>query len=366
MIPRNEAFICRKLILLSLACLVVNTSVLAESSSSSFDVSGYLMLDADAYESVFLENGTESDSSIDVRRARVSVKSKISKNWKAKVQLAFEDGDIELKDAYLQYKGWKGFDVTLGQEKEPFGLENQMSARNLLQIERSLPSNALSLGRSLGVSLAGEQSAINWKLGYYQPDESESSKAITGRATSVLWKQNKNLLHLGLSFSQRDYAGSDFRINQPLEVQFADSLFEGEKLNLDRASFQGAELLWKQGGFTLLGEWMQSDMVDINQTKYTYEGGYISASYLLSGGHRKYKNGELGAPSKKGWEFTSRYSQFNLDQENVQAKLFSVGANYTVNKQFKLMADVTRADYSESLEDSHTGNAVSLRAQYSF
>ena len=330
------------------------------------DISGYLMLDHDSFDSAFLEDGNSSESDTDVRRARLSFKTKFADDWRAKLQLGFADDNTKIKDAFIQYKGWNWADVTLGKHKEPFGLEKLTGSRNLLMIERSMVSDALAPGRSIGLSLSGDFSAINWQLGYFQPDESESASAVTGRLTWTPWQKKNNLIHLGLAFSERDLNSSEFRINETMEVDLSDSLLEGEKLLADKQSLAGVEFLWQTHGFTAMAEWQQATVTDIYNTDYDYEGGYVQLSYQLSGDNRKYKNGTLGKITTPGWEFTTRYSQFELIEETREAETYSIGVNYTVNKNLKFMADYIKAKQYEFGTELNSGDAVSLRVQYSF
>ncbi|MGJ8691626.1 MAG: OprO/OprP family phosphate-selective porin [Thalassotalea sp.] len=335
-------------------------------ATDKLDVSGYIMLDHDSFAPAFLENGESSDSLSDIRRARLSFKTDIDKDWRAKFQIGFAGDETEIKDAYLQYSGWSWGNLTIGQQKEAFGLEKLSSSRNLLMIERSMVTEAFAPGRSLGVSLNGEISKVQWQLGYYQPDNDEARSAITGRVTWLPWQNNENLLHLGFAFSERDYDGNEFRINERLEVYSADSLLEGNKLLADNVSLQGLELLWMKDKFTVMGEWQQASVTTLGQENYGYQGGYLQLGYQLSGGQRQYKNGVLGSSAKKGWELTSRYSEFSLDDENIEAKTYAVGLNYSVNKRLKFMTDIIRAEHAENGQKVDSGNALSLRVQYSF
>jgi phosphate-selective porin OprO/OprP len=353
---------------ISTLCVFITTNALAKPSTNDqdLDISGYIMLDSNTFDSAFAENSDESDSLAKIRRARLSFKTQLTDNWNTKFQLGFAGGEAEIKDAYLQYKGWKWADITIGQQKEAFGLEKLTSSRNLLMVERSISTEAIAPGRSMGISATGKYSSINWNIGYYQPDETESASAITGRLTWVPWQQNHNLLHVGGSFSERDHNGSEYRINEPMEVYFSDSLIEGEKLFANNISQQGIELLWLQNNFSLMAEWQQSKVTDVSDNTYNYQGGYVQMSYLLSGGHKKYKNGVLGASTGKGWELTSRFSQFELDEENEKTSIYSLGVNYSVNKKLKFMADYINTDRYIDNINIESGNAVALRVQYSF
>ena len=146
----------------------------------------------------------------------------------------------------------------------------------------------------------------------------------------------------------------------------SDSLLEGENLLADKVSLAGVEFLWQQNGFTTLAEWQQATVKDVNYAEYDYQGGYLQVSYQLSGDNRIYKNGSLGKVITPGWEITSRYSQFELLTEDREAQTYSIGVNYTVNDKLKFMGDYIKAKSFEAGYEIDAGDAISLRAQYSF
>lgn len=351
----------------SLIMMAVSGAVLSTHAwSKNIKISGDLMLDHDNFESGFLEDGDSSEQFSEIRRARLSFKTNLMDDWKAKLKIAFADDNAEIKDAYIKYKGWDWADITLGQQKEGFGLEKLSHSRDALMIERSLVTAALAPGRSLGINLSGGETSYNWQLGYFQPEEDNSATAITGRFAWLPWRQKNELVHIGLAFSERDLNGSEFRINETMEVHTADSLIEGEKILANKESLQGIEFLWQQAGFTALAEWQQATVTDTSNVEYDYHGGYLQVSYQLSGENRQYKKGELGKVTTSGWELTSRYSQFKLIEEASEAKIYSVGVNYTVNKHLKFMVDYINAKQFIDNYELDTSNAMSLRAQYTF
>lgn len=368
----THTFFFKKIASISLSCSIVIPVLQAQ--ANEVDISGYVMIDHNHFDDTFLENDEDPTSKTGIRRARLSFKTKIDENWKTKLQIGFADDTAEIKDAYLQYKGWQWADLTLGQQKEPFGLEKLTSSRNTMMIERSLTTEALAPGRSIGVNLSGSLSdnlaAITWQLGYFQPEETESSSAITGRLSWLPWQQNNNLVHLGIAFSERNLNGSEYRINEPIEVNFSDSLIEGSKLFAEDVSLKGVEFLWQQHGFTTTAEWQETKVTDINSEQYQYQGGYLQLSYQLSGDNRKYKKGKLDDIVTPGWEITSRYSQFDLLEENNKVQTYTVGINYTVNKNLKFMANYVKNTQTDSNTVANrikeNGNAILLRAQYSF
>ncbi|MEL0655588.1 porin [Pseudoalteromonas issachenkonii] len=79
-----------------------------------------------------------------------------------------------------------------------------------------------------------------------------------------------------------------------------------------------------------------------------------------------YFNGHLSASSEPGRGITGRYSLLKLKQEKQDAKTYALGVNYIVNKNLKFMADYIKANYFEAGGTITSGNAISLRLQYSF
>ena len=333
---------------------------------SSVEFSGTIMLDYDNFDALFIETADEAGSNTEIRHLRLGVDSDFASNWRAKLSVDVKDG-VDIKDAYLNYYGWQAFELTIGKQKEPFGLENQMSSKNSWLIERAMISNVIAPDRSIGIKASGEIDTVSWQLGYFQDDNSEKSTSITGRLTWAPWLDDNNLVHVGTSFSERNLRGDDFRINQDLEVNTADSLIEGVKFNADSASLKGLELLWQYRGLSNMAEWQQTNVQANDGTEYVYQGGYYQMSYLLSGKNRKYKNGELGGlKTKNDWEVSLRYSQLYLQAENSEAQVFSVGLNYYFDKDLKIMANYLNAEYVEQGINLGSGNALSIRAQYQF
>ncbi|MFT6896770.1 MAG: phosphate-selective porin OprO/OprP [Paraglaciecola sp.] len=332
----------------------------------TFKFSGKIMLDYDRFDTNFLEAADKGDSNVELRRLRLKLESDISQDWRAKLNLEATD-DGEIKDAYLKYVGWKRADFTLGKQKEPFGLERLMSSKKLSFIERSMISNAIAPGRAYGFKASGNQGMVSWHLGYFQNDNYEKGNAVTGKATWTPWIEDKNLVHVGVSFSERSLHGEAFRMNQNMEVHSADSLIEGAKFNADSASLTGIELLWQHNGFINMAEWQQSTVQADDGSEYGYEGGYYQMSYLFSGENRKYKNGMLSdIKTKDDWQVTLRYSQLALLAENNKAKIYYVGVNYYFDKDLKFMANYSNAEYVKEGLNLGSGDAMSIRAQYLF
>ena len=197
----------------------------------------------------------------ELRRARLNIKAKVSDNWKTKLQFDFggDDESMELKDAYVEYSGWQMMNLIVGQDKEPFGLEELTSSKNLNFIERSMVSNAFAPGRNLGISLNNDTNTLIWGVGVYQAETREDdgdTYAVTGRLGVVPWKTDTGFFHLGVSGSYRDYDGEEFEIKESAQIHTADNIVFSDEIDTDHLILYGMETAFGAGPFSFAAEYM--------------------------------------------------------------------------------------------------------------
>lgn len=103
--------------------LILSTKggIKVESADGSFEgqLGGRLMVDYAYYNDDNIELGSGSE----IRRARLFAAGKLWKVWKFKVQTDFAANEVEIKDAYIQYGGFKPLSLRVGNFKEPFNIE---------------------------------------------------------------------------------------------------------------------------------------------------------------------------------------------------------------------------------------------------
>jgi phosphate-selective porin OprO and OprP len=343
---------------------------------------GTLMWDVDSASGEFYDFEDDEDAwntQSELRRARLNIKAKVSDDWKAKLQFDFAGNDesVELKDAYVLYSGWKIMNLIVGQDKEPFGLEELTSSKNLSFIERSMVSSAFAPGRNLGISLNGEADNLTWQMGVYQAETREDdgdTVAVTGRLGVAPWKTDIGFFHLGVSGSYRDYDGEKFKIKESAQIHTADNIVFSDKIETNSLLLYGLETSFGAGPFSFAAEYM---IANVNAVKAdedaTFAGYYLSASWFLTGETKPFKNGVWDRVKLKSaygaWELVTRYSSLDATENDTgtTADAYTAGVNWHINSNVCLMNDYTHLWLTdEETNDKTTGDAVSLRLQCVF
>lgn len=316
--------------------------------------------------------------STEIRRARLSFKHELNKDWSGKMQLSFDEEDqtSEIKDAYVRFKGFEHINITMGKMKEPFGLENMTSSKNITFLERSMASNAFAPGRNRGFMLSGSPGDATWSVAFMDLDSDNTEDnpyAITGRSTWAPVRDDNQTLHLGFSGSLRQLYGDDFEIEERIELHQSDKIIDTSKIETQSLQLTGVEAAWVNGPLLIQSEYMRAELQAVDSSENAdFDGYYLQASYFLSSEVRAYKKGAFSGVkprSKKGaWELTSRYSVLNTheasDTGNVQTQ--TLGLNYYYDKNLRLMGNLLHAQSSSVVEDRDTWNGASFRLQYLF
>ena len=127
--------------------------------------------------------GTTTDD-VFFRRLRPYIEGSLHKDWKGKFQwdMGKADGsnEIAVKDAYFQYKGYKGMKVTLGNSLVPFSRELLTSSKKQGFVERTFVGdhNYGSPDRALGLHLSGTSGQVKWGASFASSSIDPSSSKI--------------------------------------------------------------------------------------------------------------------------------------------------------------------------------------------
>ncbi|NIQ11727.1 MAG: hypothetical protein GWO23_19705, partial [Gammaproteobacteria bacterium] len=107
------------------------------------------------------EDGSETVDEVFFRRLRPYIEGSIHKDWKGKFQFdlgkATDGNEIAIKDAYMQYKGFDGFKITIGNANFPFSRELLTSSKKQQLVERTFVGdhNYGTPDRNAGIHLTG-------------------------------------------------------------------------------------------------------------------------------------------------------------------------------------------------------------------
>ncbi len=333
-------------------------------------------------------NGTEP------RRARIFLKGEGFDVIEYKFQLDFAGGDAAFKDVYFQinelpYLGH----VRVGQFYECWGLETQTSSNYITFMERSIISELGNVGgRKTGV-MAWDYDAcerMTWWLGAYVARENsdppefpfddfddDGGTAVDARFTYLPWydeaTEGRGLLHLGMAYSYRDIASvtnnatDRVRFRARPDFHLAGYMADtGQLQDVNNMNALGIESALVYGPFSLQAEYAMYWLDRTANANPRFDGGYIFASWFLTGENRAYKRtqgvfsrvkplenffrvrAEDGCiyTGKGAWELAYRAEYLNLSDAGVRGGVLTthtVGVNWYLNPYTRFMVNYVSA-----------------------
>jgi phosphate-selective porin OprO/OprP len=330
--------------------------------------------------------GQLQDATTEFRRARLYISGTVYEKVIFKAQYDFAGGDADFKDVYLGLKKLPGVGtLKVGHFKEAFGLEELTSSKYITFMERSLPVIfAPSRNTGIGVNNTALNKRLTWAAGlfldtgdYGDEDDAENSAAATARITGLPWYQGKDrLLHLGLSYSNRDAKDDTVEYDQSPEAHLAPDFVDTGSIVADSENRFGIEVALVHGPFSLQGEYMGANVETPDGSDPSFSGYYASASYFLTGEHRAYKNSSgtfdrvkpktnFGKGGTGAWEVALRYSGLDLNDAPIQGgelEDITFGLNWYLNPNVRAMFNYVLAD----LDTVGNADIVQLRFQIDF
>lgn len=340
----------------------------------------------------------DGESGTEIRRARLFVKGTMYDVWNFKGQYDFAGNEAEIKDAYIGYTGFKPVKLTIGQFKQPFGLEDLTSSKYITFMERAMATNAFATGHRIGLGANYADDHWTWGAAVYGREEGDDTDGDEGygagaRLTWAPWNEKTRVFHLGVAGAWEDPNDNDVRFRARPESHKTDTrLVDTEDIpEPDTFVRYGLEVATVLGPFSLQGEYMginaQSDQV----SDPDLSGWYAYGSWFITGESRKYKKGEFGRVSPKSvvgnngigaWELAIRYSSIDLEDADTlggEQDNITVGVNWYATKYVRFMANYVHVDAdpftrendnvvdaAEPGEDDDSPNIFQLRAQIDF
>lgn len=304
------------------------------SGDYKFEFGGRIMYDFNKSEL----NGETDENDFDLRRGRVYAKGNIAKNWAFKTQFNTNGGGVE--DLYLRYTGFgKGANITIGNQKMPFGLEELTSSKDISILERSAITERYAVGRAEGVQLHGKAGGNStYAIGVFTDDEKDADIGFAARYTTA-FKGENSLVHLGIAYK-----------------------------DINEDSALGIEGAFVSGPFHVQAEYVDGE----EGTNDDLSGYYLQAGYILTGESRPYKGGKFKRvkPEGKGgaWELVARYEDGDGNHSDIElgrddASAFTLGMNWYAHKNVKFGINYTDGESNTSNDD---GSEFRVRFQLTF
>lgn len=320
------------------------------------------------------------DDDLIVRRAKVGLEGKFNDDWSFEIEYALaDDGRLdpdqgELEDVVVEYEGWSVGDISLGQFKIPFGLAEATSSNDITLIERPLPVDAFTLSRRMGVGFARETHGYSVRAMAFGSSISggDRGRGAAARITLAPIHDTDTVLHFGMAAVTEDPHINEVDFDTAPESRPAgeDLVNTGDFGHVRRVNRFGLEAAWRTGPFSVQSEWMQVAVDrDAPWTDASFDGWYVSGSWVLTGEMRRYDGGEFKGiePGPGGaWELTARVSRINLDDGDIRGgeeRNITVGLNYYLNKHLRFMANYIRV-HSERHGQADDPSILLLRAQW--
>lgn len=335
--------------------------------ANSLQVGTLLQLDYSRYsdDKADLADGSE------LRRSRLSTSGVLLKDWQYRFEYEFS-GTTGVTDAYVVYNVLKPFIVTVGQFKQPIGMEALASDKNVTFMERGLPF-AFIPPRAPGVMLGS--SGYNWSVSGAVSGEPVGNAGKTGdqgygvasRITYAPLLTSEQMIHVGLGASWRKpssenstaapkFSTVQFRSKPESDVLAQRFVDTGEIKITDQYGIEGLELAGACGPASFQSEYHFVQVKrDIGST-LNFSGWYAQLAYTLTGEMRPYKADKgifdgirpMANLGKDGWgafEVAARLSDIDLSDANINGgkeRNIAAALNWYLNPFLRVSANIVK------------------------
>jgi phosphate-selective porin OprO/OprP len=338
-----------------------------------------------------------------LRRARFALKSQLWNDWYGEIDLDFAEEAAAVKDAYISYRGLFGGNgrVRVGNFRQPFGLEEVTTSRNLMFMERSQGTEPFVVGRRMGVEVTRWYPKFRWSASMFGADVEDYFKEANEQinfAARLNWtpiQTDESTLLIGGSGTLQkptfigEFEGekdpSSVKLNSRPESNVSDTKFVYARVrDVESYSVFGGELAYVNKRFMAQAEYMGTSFSRFGELQsLSHSGGYIFASFFLTEDmhHYDHKDAEFARvvpTSQKGaWEVAARFSTVDMNDDTLDdptddpmeknnrgggSTSITLGVNYYPNPNVKLMLNYGIVDNDEYA----TGDDEEFTKDYDF
>jgi phosphate-selective porin OprO/OprP len=351
----------------------------------------------------FDNDGARGTDGFLLRRARPILSGTVFRDFDYNFTPDFGGSQVQIQDAYVNYRYQPEVQLQFGKFKSPVGLEALQADPAGAFNERSLATDLVP-NRDLGILLKGDVygGAAAYAVGLLNgaPDYSgtatntytQNNKAFVGRVFLQPWKNTEVSALRGLGFG----VGGSYELDDP-NTNSATGLTPGYTTDGQQKFFAynkgvyadgkhwrvSPQAYYYYGPFGLLGEYVISDQkvssaaangakdVDVHNTAWE-----ITGSWLLTGEDASYTGVTPRSPFDPrknqwgAWQLVARYAELDVDDTAFSqglassttsasgAKSWAAGLNWFLNKNIR-----ANVSFSHTWFNGYTGTGPSALAQ---
>ncbi|MEE9342564.1 MAG: porin [Gammaproteobacteria bacterium] len=327
------------------------------------------------------DDGADSDT-VFLRRLRPFIEGSLHKDWKGKFQFdlgkANNENEISIKDAYMEYTGFDGIKIKIGNASFPFSRELLSSSKKQQLVERTFVGNHNygTPSRNLGIHVSGHNTdkKITWGAAISQAAiDPSSSKLDFDSPVNAKDDFNEGWIFGGrvdfhpfgrLKFSQGDFKGDmKATIGLAAFTWSNDGDFEDKTAGSnDISDVTGFELsgAFRANGFSVDTQYnrFSADTSDVIRTSGLYENGSTDLE------SRAVEGGYMVMPGKL--ELVLGYQLQDADNYAEEWARTSVGINWFIHQHdIKLQTSYRLNDNMKGVKGNDE-NELFVQAQYVF
>jgi phosphate-selective porin OprO and OprP len=399
----------------------------SEDGAYTMSITGRLHFDMGDYVNYSKKSsGTKPNdlnSGVKARRARLGVDGKIANDWGYAFIMDWggssADNGSTIENAFVTYNGFAPLHFILGYQDTPYSLDEATSSNDIMFLER-----ASSQAVATGIAANDNRSALGawWNndrawVGVFGtgPTSGSCCKGIpgqlgmTGRATYQVVQTKDATLHLGVdgealfkpsvtTSSTNTFRNLSLSDAPELRIDNTAILSTGNLGSttdpVSGANVIGGEVAGNLGPLYGQGEYFHITVNRQGLSDASFDGGYVEASYALTGETKKYNPGSGAYHSispmhplsfKTGgwgaWEVAARYSVMDLNDHLGDASnevaggkqtVYTFGINWYPNSNMRFMLDYIHGIVDKQTSATNATNigatvdAIALRTQYNF